>query len=186
MGLDMYMEKRSYVKNWEHETNKAKKHKVEVKTGGVIRKDIDPSKISQVVEDVGYWRKANQIHKWFVKNVQDGKDDCKQYDVSKEHLETLLKLCDEVIANSKLVAGKVANGYTFKDGKKKYNWEKGRVIKDPSVAVKLLPCESGFFFGSTDYNEWYIDDLKHTKIVIESIFKNDPEFLANYYYQSSW
>ena len=27
-------------------------------------------------EEVGYWRKANAIHGWFVRNVQNGKDDC--------------------------------------------------------------------------------------------------------------
>ena len=33
-------------------------------------------------ESFGYWRKANQIHKWFVDNVQGGIDDCRPYPVS--------------------------------------------------------------------------------------------------------
>ncbi len=37
--------------------------------------------------EVGYWRKANQIHNWFVKNVQGGVDDCGYYGVTKEKLE---------------------------------------------------------------------------------------------------
>jgi hypothetical protein len=44
---------------------------------------------SEVIEEVMYWRKANQIHKWFVDNVQDGVDDCKEYWVSEEKLQEL-------------------------------------------------------------------------------------------------
>ena len=48
-------------------------------------------------EEVGYWRKANQIHKWFVDNVQDGVDDCGEYKVTKEQLiETVTKEYNEV------------------------------------------------------------------------------------------
>jgi len=47
--------------------------------------------------EVGYWRKANAIHRWFVKNVQDGKDDCERYRVSKENLEELKKICETVL-----------------------------------------------------------------------------------------
>lgn len=44
-----------------------------------------------------YWRKANAIHRWFVINVQDYKDDCEIYPVSKEKLEELLYTCKEVL-----------------------------------------------------------------------------------------
>lgn len=47
-------------------------------------------------EKVGYWRKANAIHRWFVENVQDGVDDCRSYNVSREQLEELLWLCKNV------------------------------------------------------------------------------------------
>ena len=39
---------------------------------------------------MGYWRKANAVHNWFVDNVQDGNDGCKHYWVSKEDLQKLL------------------------------------------------------------------------------------------------
>lgn len=42
---------------------------------------------------VAYWRKANQIHKWFVDHVQNGKDDCGDYYVSREQLQLLLDTC---------------------------------------------------------------------------------------------
>lgn len=38
---------------------------------------------------VGYWRKANAIHNFFVKSVQKGVDDCGTYEVSEVHLNDL-------------------------------------------------------------------------------------------------
>lgn len=35
-----------------------------------------------------------------------------------------------------------------------------RILKDHSLANELLPTQSGFFFGSTDYDEWYFSDVK--------------------------
>ena len=34
------------------------------------------------------------------------------------------------------------------------------VLKDNKKAYELLPTQDGFFFGSTDYNEWYFNDVK--------------------------
>lgn len=39
---------------------------------------------AEVKFEIGYWRKANHIHNWFIKNVQNGKDDCSVYEVSRE------------------------------------------------------------------------------------------------------
>ena len=44
-----------------------------------------------------YWRKANQIHKWFVDNVQKGEDDCGEYYVSHEKLKELLTTCRQAL-----------------------------------------------------------------------------------------
>ena len=40
-------------------------------------------------KEVCYWRKSNAIHNWFVNNIQDGKDDCGLYPVSKEKIKEL-------------------------------------------------------------------------------------------------
>jgi len=107
---------------------------------------------------IGYWRKANQIHHWFVKNVQDGKDECQRAYVTAENLTELL-----AIVNAVLSAGDVGN------------------------AAMLLPTGSGFFFGSTEYDEWYFKDLEHTKAMLEGILGN-AALLKDWdiYYQSSW
>ena len=48
---------------------------------------------------VGYWRKANQIHAWFVKHVQGGVDNCEEYRVTREQLQLLVDNCKLVLMN---------------------------------------------------------------------------------------
>jgi hypothetical protein len=93
-------------------------------------------------DQVGYWRKANQIHRWFVDNAQDGIDDCGTYDVSREQVEKLLGLVEGVL-----------------DGKLE--------------AQDALPFMTGFFFGSTEYGEWYMEDLKDAKKILTEILDNE-------------
>ena len=140
----------------------------------------------QFFDGVGYWRKANEIHNWFVENVQGGEDDCGMYEVSEEKLVELLNICKEVKRNSKLIKGRLRNGETYKDGKWITNWMDGEVIEDPSVAMKLLPTAHGFFFGGTDYDQWYMHDIDNTiemltKVLEETDFDNEAIV-----YSSSW
>ena len=53
-------------------------------------------------EDVGYWRKANAIHHWFVTHCQDGVDDGQTYAVSVQQLKTLRRVCVAVLDNHDL------------------------------------------------------------------------------------
>lgn len=60
------------------------------------------------------------------------------------------------------------------------------VLGDMSRADELLPSASGFFFGGTDYDDWYKGDLEYTVERIEKILA-DPAFAkSEFYYQSSW
>lgn len=56
-----------------------------------------------------------------------------------------------------------------------------QVLADHSKAPDLLPTCSGFFFGGTDYDEWYFDDLQRTCDMLQDV-KSDEEFI----YQASW
>jgi hypothetical protein len=64
------------------------------------------SKMDNVATDIygatievvcAYWRKANAIHGWFVKNVQKGVDDCGNYDVGIDKLKELKALCQKTL-----------------------------------------------------------------------------------------
>lgn len=119
-----------------------------------------------------YWRKANAIHKWFVENVQYGEDDCGTYEVSVEQLVELRDTCKKVLEASELVDGYVFGGQQYKDGEWSTIRNRGRVIKDSSVAEQLLPTTSGFFFGDVEYDEYYYDDVERTVKGIDAILEN--------------
>ena len=184
MGLDMYLSKRKYVKNWDH-MKPEEKHQIKITKNNkpIDKKYIDPAKISYVIQDVGYWRKANAIHKWFIDNCSNG-EDSREFYVGADDLEKLLKTVNEVLDNSELIDGKIQNGSTLgKDGEWVAIMEDGKLLKDPALADKLLPTESGFFFGSTDYDEYYYDDLVRTKEIIEEALLDDQ---ADFEYYASW
>jgi len=180
----MYLNKRFYVENWEH-TPLDKRHEIIILQGEKVRTDIPADKISEVICNVMYWRKANAVHRWFVENCQDGNDDCREAYVSQEQLEELRNICERVLAECKLVKGKIVNGMTFKDGKDEPILEDGEFIEDPSTAEELLPTEEGFFFGGTSYDQWYYEDLQRTKDMLDKELAIEPND-ASYYYHSSW
>lgn len=142
----------------------------------------------RIMDQVAYWRKANAIHDWFVNNVQDGEDDCEYHDeVTQEILEELLCVCETVLESSKLIEGKIENGYHYNDnGEKIYHYEDGKYIEDPRVAKALLPTTSGFFFGGTDYDEWYCRDVEYTANKIREILETTDFDTQMIYYVSSW
>lgn len=141
MGLDMYLEARKYV-DGEEDSERLEVHGMRVKT---------------LVYEAMYWRKANAIHRWFVENIQDNKDDCGYYYVSREQLKELLTACQKVL--------------TY-----------------PTMAQELLPTRDGFFFGSTDYDVDYLDDLKQTAEGLTKILDwyTDDDWSWVFYYHSSW
>lgn len=181
MGLDMYLSRKTYVRNWDF-MDDSQKHEVTVE--GPLAKLIDISKITYIVEQVGYWRKANQIHQWFVDNVQDGRDDCGEYYVDHEKLKELLSLCKQVLEKAKLVEGEVYVGTTFSNGEMTENYEKGKVIDNEEEVAELLPTASGFFFGRTDYDKWYLQNIEDTVEMLEALDLDNYD--QSYYYSSSW
>ena len=155
MGLDMYLYKRTYVKNWDF-MQKDHKHSISIKKGGKTRTDIKPERITYITEEVAYWRKFNALHGWFVENCQNGVDDCKEYYVSVEQLKGLLSIMQEVDSSNSL-----------------------------KTAVEYLPTQSGFFFGGTEYDEYYFEEVKETIEILESLLSEENSD-ASYFYCSSW
>ncbi len=157
MGLDMYLGARKYISNYEWD--RGSEPETLSRILGTLDFSLSDIERPSVTVDlpVGYWRKANQIHNWFVTNVQNGEDDCKTYEVDREQLEELKNLCDEVLEN-------------------------------PEKAEELLPVSSGFFFGSTDYDEYYLEDLRYTSRLIAKLLDDSRLASGSTYftYTSSW
>lgn len=139
MGLDMYLVKHIYPRQ-----------------RNIIVDGVEIKNVQHLVQEVIYWRKANAIHKWFVDNVQEGKDDCGEYYVPYEFLQNLYNITNIVL--------------TY-----------------PQKASDLLSTSNGFFFGPTEYDEMYFEDLRYTKNALEELFKEERSSdTSSFYYHSSW
>lgn len=186
MGLDMYLNKRTYVGNKYRKEGQLVRVVVPEDQAGVTFpiKGIKDERISEITEQVMYWRKANAIHQWFIDNCADGEGDERDIFVSAEKLKELLDVCKKVLKGSKLIRGKIQNGSRGT----KTGWEPimedGLLIEDATIAKRYLPTQDGFFFGSTDYNEYYYNDVKETAEGIEQLLMEDPS--ADYMYEASW
>ncbi len=53
------------------------------------------------------------------------------------------------------------------------------------TAMELLPPTSGLFFGSSEVDDWYWDNIKETVIKLNEIIDNSTED-QEFEYQASW
>lgn len=145
MGLDMYLTARKYISQY---YNKAEYKR--------FKKLFPGREVDFISFEVGYWRKANAIHNWFVQNCQEGVDECQTTYVDRDDLKKLLKIVKTV-------------------------------LRSRHKAMDLLPPVSGFFFGSTDIDQYYWDDLANTKKILEDAL-NRKKYgkYHEFYYHASW
>lgn len=164
MGLDMYL----YAKKYESNRDYEKVPNANYLAIKELYPDVKVSENASAIEvtiTVGYWRKANAIHNWFVKNVQGGEDDCGNYYVSRDNLVELRKECDKVLKNELMLS----------------------VLTD-SNSSDILPPVAGFFFGNDERDEWYFDSVKHTVELIDGLLESIPkdDITWSFEYHSSW
>lgn len=162
MGLDQYLYVSTTVFGGKYSTpEENERFNTAMTATGLKEEDfsalLTSSPSVQLNFKVAYWRKANQIHKWFVDKCQDGKDECQLAYVEQGQLEELLALCKKLLRS-----------------------------KSVQKAKEELPTADGCFFGDTDYGEWYWEDLKETVRQLSPLLKN-PKFEDwHFYYKSSW
>lgn len=163
MGLDMYLYAQKYIRfmssDEEGKRNQEFDKLVELTELGELI-DKEHGYISAYAKvQIGYWRKANAIHKYFVDNCANGKDDCQEVDVSRETLEHLRDICGQLTQS-----------------------------KDVEKAKELLPPQSGFFFGGTEIDDWYFSDVEFTYNLLNKILEKIPEdnYAYDFIYRASW
>jgi len=83
-----------------------------------------------IFDKVAYWRKANHIHRWFVKNVQEDNDDCGCYFVSEDQLKSLKDICDKIIDDFLMAPNMLPTQSGFFFGNTSYNFEYLEDVKD--------------------------------------------------------
>jgi len=174
MGLDMYLSACKY-------TSKYNDIKTNEKLWKLFKEvePIDNINSAEVIFEIGYWRKSNQIHKWFVDNCQDGKDECQSSEVSRKQLEQLKEVCEKVL---KILSEQKPKLTKYTD-KFKQEYEE-KIYQDTDEIKELLPNQEGFFFGGTQYDEWYKNDIEHTIEIIKRCLKLPESW--DFKYRASW
>ena len=190
MGLDSYLYAEKCVGNYNHYSVQDKElyNKVAEAVGLTdFNSTCNGGNSVTVRLPLAYWRKANQIHQFFV-NLSGGDDNCQDIEVSREELETLLSKCKQILGGrvesvSEIDARRLESVEAIATLVKKH----GTSSSEPS---QILPTQGGFFFGSTDYDEYYYSGLEHTVQVLEKIL-NHPgipkdDYSWSFIYQASW
>ena len=198
MGLDMYLYATYSVPTYHSEGSTLEGRYEAYKNPAIKSKRLEkvrqacglPPSLPVEYEDFNWfdiqfpiakWRKENAIHNWFIqncapKNKKTGKaiDDCRRMFVSEAKIRELDDLLDLVL--------------------------KTKGLEKDLTCRKLLPTASGFFFGSTDYDEWYWKGLEYTSERIKALIKyqdnqnakdskrNDGRgtMLDEIWYEASW
>jgi len=183
MGLDMYLSKKTYVKQWSHKRPE-EQFEVVVKKGGENYPNIKSERVSYITEEVMYWRKANQIHGWFCNNGYEITPDVR-YQIEGEQLVELLNTCKKVL--------ELLNTATKTTKQVVGGWKGGEeymvdveVYDNVDEIMELLPPTQGFFFGSDNIDDWYKQDIENTIQVLEEEMKSSGEDYPEYEYYASW
>jgi len=96
-------------------------------------------------QEIQYWRKENHIHKYFTDFIAEYYDHSSQEVViaTVDDLKDLLYNVNQILSE--------------------HDTEKQQVL-----AEGLLPTQEGFFFGGTEYDEYYFDSLVNLKSFLVS------------------
>ncbi len=142
MGLDMYLNAKRFL--WHNETELADKIAEHLP-------EINDRRIKEITIEAAYWRKSNMIHKWFVDNVQDGNDDCGNYEVSREKLQELIDIIDKVLADKTQAGNLLPNTAGFFFGSQDYDQYYFEDLQDTKRVLEGL-------LGNAELNKhWYFE-----------------------------
>lgn len=117
---------------------------------------------AEITLNIAYWRKANHIHAWFVKHVQNGKDNCKKHAVELSELQKLKSTCEIVLKHRSKASELLPRTAGFFFGSTTYD---------------------KWYFDDVKYTIEIIDNLNK---FIEENKKTDKFWISEITYNSSW
>ena len=168
MGLDMYFSRRTYVgklkntKDSDGNWSERDVNNMELKFDDADLSHINLKNVRYIEEVFGEFRKFNALHAYVVDNFASGVDDCQMIYLG---IDDLIQI-QEVLC---LVKESLSIG-------------------DKVIAEQTLPPQEGFFFGSTEIDNWYEQDVKEAVEVFNKIIEEHSivGHNASYSYQASW
>lgn len=206
MGLDMYLEK--LPRNKTSEELKAEDDAAWEKGYDYWREHI------RDVREVAYWRKVNWLHGYIVRTFAGGVDEGQDIWLKRGDIELILntvRKTADILSGKRLIPQKENGIVDYKyvyvddtdkepflieasDGKLKdkaaleAKFNEGYFMVEPSAKEQLdavLPPERGFFFGSYDYDNYYVWAVFETIETLEKVLAEwDDDY--RYVYSASW
>ena len=108
--------------------------------------------ISEITMSIGYWRKANQIHRWFVEHVQDGVDECQKSYVSTDQLINLKTACEDALTDPELASSILPPQEGFFFGSDELDEWYFNDLKDTiKIIDKALKIQNGTFYYQSSW-----------------------------------
>jgi hypothetical protein len=153
MGLDMYLTAQRDLGFGDQDEDRGQKIQQmfpELEPFGKPR--WGQHRIREITAEVGYWRKANAIHQWFVNNCQGGEDDCRSYEVTREQLSELLDICQRVLGFRHLANELLPRAAGFFFGSAEYDDGYYHDVQDTIDIVEAaltLPASWEFLYRSS-------------------------------------
>ena len=155
MGLDMYLRANEYVSrnDWTRNDN----GELVDSPNSLFTQIVKTLELENIIDNtgfagmtidlpMGYWRKANQIHNWFVTNLADGVDECQVITVRREDLEQLKELCIEVLACKDLADTLLPTGAGFFFGSTTYDeYYYGDLMDTIGIITRCLESNFDYF-----------------------------------------
>jgi hypothetical protein len=154
MGLDMYLYAEKHISGYGfREENEREQYKSVVNAVEATTISDPNSPSADITVTSMYWRKANAIHDWFVKNVQGGDDNCERYWVSRDKLRELRDLCVKVVQNRDLAHKLLPTSEGFFFGGTEYDSYYFDSLKETASRITILlnttPETWSFYYQSS-------------------------------------
>lgn len=111
----------------------------------IFRQEGRKSNTERNLTELAYWRKANQIRSWFVDHTD------LEYEDDCKYIPLTRNNLENLVEDCQAV------------------------LNDHSLAEEIMPTQGGFFFGSTNYDEDYFQDLEYTVKEVTKILNTIPD-----------
>lgn len=99
-------------------------------------------------EEIFKWRKANAIHGWFVKNVQNGRENGKVFLIKKGQLNKLKQVCEAVLSDKSLASKLLPTFEGFLFGSYEYDENYFYHVKETFELLETLNLDEEYYYDA--------------------------------------